>query len=72
MKQTLLAKMKQGPVYLHNTFEDVFVRTTPNSKYFAKIKGRPEFEIRSSTNLFQETLDEGKEVSKKQYDKATI
>lgn len=68
----LCDRLKKGPVYLKDDYEDIVLRIVviENSTHcFIKRRGRPETEVDSTDKDIFESKMYGYEISKEEYDK---
>ncbi len=57
-------------VYMENSFEDIAIKAVPlenSSQYFAKFKGRKEYEIKGSSQVVIEAWFEAREITEQEY-----
>ncbi len=63
-------RFKKEVIYLWNDEEEVFVKSVPGAKCYAKLKGGAEFEISPENEVVIRAMAAGKEVGRDEYNKA--
>ena len=63
-------RMKAGPVFLHNSVEDIAVRYSPDDKgiFFAKPRNGTEYFLEKSTKVVTDAMIEWEEITHKEYE----
>lgn len=68
MADSYYQKFKDGPVYLWNDSEELFVRSHPQEGYFAKEPGGEEYPVKASSDVVVRAIDGRLEITRQEYE----
>lgn len=67
--EDFLKKLSSGVVFFINTFEGAKIKSVAGNGYFVKFEGSKEFKATNGSTIVTDGILEGKEITKKEYEK---